>query len=199
MKRYECMQAVADLLANALVVATNGRAHADWLVVAPPDWHDREWRTRTMGLCSSIALGLALTQPRAQVVAFDGDGSILMNASSLATIGRYRPPNLVHVVFDNGCYEASGGIPTHTGVARAEGRELDLAAMARAAGIPSTATARDLEGFQRAFAAALRDQVCTFIHAIVEVGSAPGRPAVPDEVENKYRFRRAVQQLAPAT
>jgi thiamine pyrophosphate-dependent acetolactate synthase large subunit-like protein len=152
-----------------------------------------------MGLCSSIALGLALQQPRLQVVAFDGDGSILMNASSLATIGRYRPPNLVHVVFDNGCYEASGGIPTHSGAARAAGRELDLAAMASAAGFPAVATVRDLDGFQQAFGAALRDQVCTFIHAIVAAGAAPGRVPVPDEVENKYRFRRAVAQLAAAS
>jgi thiamine pyrophosphate-dependent acetolactate synthase large subunit-like protein len=196
MKRHECMTAVADQLADALVVATNGLAGTDWLAVAPPALHDRLWRMRTMGLCSSVALGLALTRPRAQIVAFDGDGSILMNASSLATIGRYRPPNLVHVVFDNGCYEASGGLATHTGAAQAAGRQVDLAAMAAAAGFPAVATVRALDEFQRAFGAALRERVCTFVHALVEAGPAPGgRVRPPDEVENKYRFLRVVREF----
>ncbi|HEY7067430.1 MAG TPA: thiamine pyrophosphate-dependent enzyme [Chloroflexota bacterium] len=197
MKRHECMAAVADQLADALVVATNGLTGTDWLAVAPPALHDRLWRMRTMGLCSSVALGLALTRPQVQVVAFDGDGSILMNASSLTTIGRHRPPNLVHVVFDNGCYEASGGLITHTGAAQAAGRQVDLAGMASAAGVPSVARARTLAEFQEAFGAALRGQVCTFIHALVEAGPAEGaRVRPPDEVENKYRFLRAVRELA---
>ncbi len=196
MKRHECMAAVADQLTDALVVATNGRAGTDWLAVAPPTLHDRLWRMRTMGLCSSVALGLALTRPGVQVVAFDGDGSILMNASSLATIGRYRPPNLVHVVFDNGCYEASGGLVTHTGAALTAGRQVDLAGMAAAAGFPAVVTVRSLDEFQRAFGAALRDRVCTFVHALVEVGSADGGRVRPlDEVDNKYRFVRAVREL----
>jgi thiamine pyrophosphate-dependent acetolactate synthase large subunit-like protein len=197
MKRHESMAAVADQLADALVVTTNGRAGTDWLAVAPPALHDRVWRMRTMGLCSSVALGLALTRPSVPVVAFDGDGSILMNASSLTTIGRYQPPNLVHVVFDNGCYEASGGLITHTGAAQAAGRQVDLAGMAAAAGFPRTTTVRTLDEFVDAFAAALREPVCTFVHALVEVGSAEGvRVRFVDEVENKYRFLRALRELA---
>ncbi len=195
MKRYECMTAVVEALADALVVTTNGRAGVDWLTVSPPAYHDRLWRMRTMGLCSSVALGLALTQPRLQVVAFDGDGSILMNASSLATVGRYRPPNLLHVVFDNGCYEASGGLITHTGAAQAAGRQVDLAGMAAAAGYPAVATVRTVEEFERAFTQALRERVCTFLHALVEVGSVSGRAHGLDEVENKYRFLQAVRAL----
>ena len=54
-----------------------------------------------MGLASSLGLGIALTRPEKQVIVFDGDGSILMNLGGLTTLARYRPRNLLHVVFDN--------------------------------------------------------------------------------------------------
>src|SRR5690242_2382029 len=133
MHRHECLAAVVDDLHDALVVTTNGRTSSEWLILARPEMRDRQWRMKTMGLCSSVGLGLALRLPGVQVVAFDGDGSILMNASSLATVGRYRPGNLLHVVFDNGLYDTSGEIETHTGAARARGEEVDLVTMAKGA------------------------------------------------------------------
>ena len=67
-----------------------------------------------MGLASSMGLGIALARPDRQVVVFDGDGSILMNLGGLTTLARYRPTNLVHVVFDNESLLSVGGFPTAT-------------------------------------------------------------------------------------
>jgi len=67
-----------------------------------------------MGLVSSLGLGIALTRPERQVIVFDGDGSILMNLGGLTTLARYRPPNLLHVVFENESLLSVGGFPTAT-------------------------------------------------------------------------------------
>jgi thiamine pyrophosphate-dependent acetolactate synthase large subunit-like protein len=83
-----------------------------------------------MGFASSVGLGVALAQPNRRVWVLDGDGSLLMNLGTLATISQQRPANLVHIVLNNGVYELVGHVPTPqpqqfsiTGVARAAGIE----------------------------------------------------------------------------
>src|SRR5918911_5044285 len=90
-----------------------------------------------MGLASSMGLGVALSRPELKVVVLDGDGSILMNLGGLTTLGRYRPKNLVHIVFDNESLLSVGGFPTATSTGS------DLAEIAKGAGVPRTATVRD--------------------------------------------------------
>jgi thiamine pyrophosphate-dependent acetolactate synthase large subunit-like protein len=68
----------------------------------------------SMGLASSIGLGLAIKNPEKRVYVFDGDGNILMNLGSLVTIGSIKPKNLVHFVFDNSSHESTGGQPTNS-------------------------------------------------------------------------------------
>src|SRR6476646_1172243 len=112
MKRFTCLQALADVVDDALVVSSAGAMTLEWNALRPSDGN---FRVRTLGLCSSIALGMALGLPHRQVIALDGDGSLLMNLNSLATISRMRPRNLTHIVFDNEVYEASGSKKTATG------------------------------------------------------------------------------------
>jgi sulfopyruvate decarboxylase subunit beta len=94
-----------------------------------------------MGSASSMALGLALACPDRQVWVLDGDGSLLMQLGSLATIAEAAPPNLYHFVFHNGVYAFSGDqkIPG--------GMEIDFALMARAAGYQQTFVFDDSETF----------------------------------------------------
>jgi len=66
----------------------------------------------SMGCVSSIGLGIALENPHRKVYVLDGDGSLLMKLGTLTTIGRYAPKNLIHIVFDNGVYESTGGQST---------------------------------------------------------------------------------------
>src|SRR5919197_2132261 len=106
-------------------------------------------RIDAMGLASSMGLGIALTRPDKQVVVFDGDGSVLMNLGGLTTLARYKPKNLVHVVFDNESLLSVGGFPTATSTGS------DLAAIAAAAGIPRTAAVRTIDEFTKDFDEAL--------------------------------------------
>jgi thiamine pyrophosphate-dependent acetolactate synthase large subunit-like protein len=121
---------------------------------------------------------MALGLPHRKVIAFDGDGSLLMNLCSLPTLARMQPKNLVHIVFDNGVYEASGSKKTATSTGT------DLVGIARAAGIVQARWARSDDEFRAVVTEALNGR-----ELFTDV------PAYPlDEVENKYRFIRHVEK-----
>jgi sulfopyruvate decarboxylase subunit beta len=185
MKRYDCLRALAAEVKDALVVSSAGAMTLEWNSLHPSDGN---FRVRTLGLCSSIALGMALGLPHRKVVALDGDGSLLMNLCSLPTIARMRPGNLVHMVFDNEVYEASGSKQTATGAGT------DLVGIARAAGIKNAQWARTVDEFAMIAAAALRGNELCFIGAKVSTERTAVPPFPIDEVENKYRFIRYIEK-----
>jgi len=141
-----------------------------------------------MGLASSMGLGIALARPDKQVVVLDGDGSILMNLGGLTTLARYRPRNLVHVVFDNESLLSVGGFPTATSTGT------DLAAVAAAAGVPRTATSRTLEAFTTDFDAAMDARDLTTIVAKVEALGPSGYVTDLALLENRFEFQRWLRQ-----
>src|ERR671914_3117794 len=147
MKRFDCLTVLAAAAADALVVSSAGAMTLEWNSVRPSDGN---FRVRTLGLCSSIARGMALGLPERKVIALDGDGSLLMNLCSLPTIARMRPNNLIHVVFDNEVYEASGSKKTATACGA------DLVGIASAAGVKNSRWAKSLDEFAQAFAEALQ-------------------------------------------
>ncbi len=185
MKRYDCLNALASEVKDALVVSSAGAMTLEWNSLHP---NDGNLRVRTLGLCSSIALGMALGLPHRKVVALDGDGSLLMNLCSLPTIARMRPTNLVHIVFDNEVYEASGSKKTATGAGT------DLVGIARAAGIKNCQWTKTVDEFAEAAAAALRGIELCFIGAKVSAERTAVPPFPIDEVENKYRFMRHIER-----
>jgi len=151
-------------------------------------WHsghrDRNFYTYgSMGLCSSIALGMALSTSE-QVISLDGDGSMLMNLGTIATIGREQPKNLIVVVWDNEEWGQTGHQPSHTA------RGTDLAQVARSCGIPRTATVRDLEALEEVFSTALRQEGPWLI--VAKIQEAEYLPVAPIEPEiTLYRFRNS--------
>jgi sulfopyruvate decarboxylase subunit beta len=185
MKRYDCLRAIAPHFGDELVVTNLGAVRHEWQALRP---HHGNYHLQNLGLTSSMALGLALALPHRKVVAFDGDGSLLLNLGSLATIANQHPKNLVHVVFDNECYESSRGAPTATA------GQADLAAIARGCGIANVLAAKTLDEFENGFMRAFRGDDLYFIHAKVEEG--PGDvPAAPlDSQENKYLFVRYIEK-----
>jgi thiamine pyrophosphate-dependent acetolactate synthase large subunit-like protein len=185
MKRFDCLKALATVADDALVVSSAGAMTLEWNSLHPSDGN---FRVRTLGLCSSIALGMALGLPGRRIVALDGDGSLLMNLSSLPTIARMAPKNLVHIVFDNEVYEASGSKQTATGAGT------DLVGMARAAGIKSAVWANSLDDFVKAVTASMSRHEMSFIGAKVTTERTEVSPYPIDEVENKYRFIRHVEK-----
>ncbi|HEY7558026.1 MAG TPA: thiamine pyrophosphate-dependent enzyme [Candidatus Binatia bacterium] len=184
MKRFDCLKILSAAVGDALVVSSAGAMTLEWNALRPSDGN---LRVRTLGLCSSIALGMALGLPHRRIIALDGDGSLLMNLCSLPTIARMHPKNLVHIVFDNEIYEASGSKMTATGCGT------DLVGIAAAAGIRNARWAKSLDEFSQAVAAALTGGDLHFIGAKVTAERTEVPPYPVDEVENKYRFIRHVE------
>src|ERR1700704_2762500 len=105
----------------------------------------------SMGMASSIALGLALGRSDLRVVVLDGDGSILMNLGSLATERTSGVTNLVHIIWDNGGWEITGGQPAGSPFG------IDLEAIARGCGFSRTASVDSLGEFRQAMTEAMAD------------------------------------------
>jgi sulfopyruvate decarboxylase subunit beta len=185
MKRYDCLRAIAPHFGDELVVTNLGAVRHEWQALRP---HHGNYHLQNLGLTSSMALGLALALPHRKVVAFDGDGSLLLNLGSLATIANQHPKNLVHVVFDNECYESSRGAPTATA------GQADLAAIARGCGIANVLTVKTLDEFEEGFMRAFKGNDLYFIHAKVEEGAGDVSAAALDSQENKYLFVRYIEK-----
>jgi sulfopyruvate decarboxylase subunit beta len=112
-----------------------------------------------------------------------------MNLGGLTTLARYRPPNLVHVVFDNESLLSVGGFPTATSTGS------DLAGIARAAGIPRTATVQTLDDFVAAFDEALAADQLTTLLAKVEAKGPAGFVTDLPLLENRFQFARHLRSL----
>ncbi|HEY2804885.1 MAG TPA: thiamine pyrophosphate-dependent enzyme [Gemmatimonadales bacterium] len=186
MKRLDAIKAVFDRLENRIVVTIMGAVAAELQSLGHrPNFF---YLQHAMGLASSLGLGLALSRPDLQVIVFDGDGSVLMNLGGLTTLARYRPRNLVHVVFDNESLLSVGGFPTATSTGS------DIAAMAAGAGIPRTGTVRTLEEFTRGFDAALAAGDLTTLVAKVEAVGPAAFVTDLSLLENRYQFQRHLRE-----
>ena len=182
MKRVDAMKAVYPQLDGCAVVTIMGAVAAELQSIGhKPNFF---YLQHAMGLASSMGLGIALSKPKLKVVVFDGDGSLLMNLGGLTTLARYRPRNLVHVVFDNESLLSVGGFPTATSTGS------DLAAIAKGAGVPRTATVKGLEEFKQAFTDALAANELTTIVAKVEAVGPSGYVTDLSLLENRYQFAR---------
>ena len=190
MLRLDALNAVYDRLEHRVVITIMGAVAAELQAIGHrPNFF---YLQHAMGLASSMGLGVALTRPELSVVVFDGDGSILMNLGGLTTLARYRPRNLVHVVFDNESLLSVGGFPTATSTGS------DIAGMAKAAGIPRTATVTSLEDFVAAFDAALAAQELTTIVAKVDAKGPAGFITDLALLENRFEFQRWLRNAAAA-
>lgn len=187
MRRADAMQAVYPQLEQCVVVTIMGAVAAELQAIGHrPNFF---YLQHAMGLASSLGLGIALTRPELKVVVFDGDGSVLMNLGGLTTLARYRPRNLVHVVFDNESLLSVGGFPTATSTGS------DLAAIAAGAGVARTATVRTLDEFRAAFEEALAANDLTTL--VVKVEAVGPKQFVTDLslLENRYEFQRHLKNL----
>lgn len=183
-RRYDFLKAIAGDTRNALVVAAGGAAR-EWQALKSGDGC---FRPRTLGLASSIALGISIGLPQRKVMVIDGDGAFLMNLCGLPTIASQNPGNLIHLLFDNEIYEASGGTATASSVA-------DAVALARAAGYKYASWVGTPEEFRAEFVSARRRGELTLIATKVDPGRPKNLPPLRlDELENKYRFMRYLEE-----
>jgi thiamine pyrophosphate-dependent acetolactate synthase large subunit-like protein len=168
MQRLDATRSAVELAGHAPIIGGVGNSTFDLI---PFDRPSNFYMWNSMGMASSIALGLALARPDLRVVVLDGDGSILMNLGSLATERTSGVTNLVHVVWDNGGWEITGGQPAGSPFG------IDLEAVARGCGFRKTATVDTLQAFKDAFEEAMADTEAWTIVGKIEAGDSPYRPS----------------------
>lgn len=140
MKRIEAIKAIAQSARDALIVCNIGYPSRELYAVY--DRVENFYMLGSMGLASSIGLGLALAQPKRKVIVLDGDGAVLMNLGTLATIANFAPENYLLIILDNCCYGSTGSQPTCTHLST------DLASMAKAAGMKKASAVADIDSLR---------------------------------------------------
>jgi thiamine pyrophosphate-dependent acetolactate synthase large subunit-like protein len=137
----------------------------------------------SMGLASSIALGVALALPRRKVIVIDGDGNLLMSLGALTMIGGCRPKNLIHVVIDNEQYETTGG-------QRSLSAKVDFGQLALAAGYYSAFLSADGSEFVSSVRDALRQDGPTFIiaKAVPDLEAPPRVSQSPESIAERFKL-----------
>ena len=182
MLRIDAMRAVYPPLERCVVVTIMGAVAAELQMIGHrPNFF---YLQHAMGLASSLGLGIALSRPELKVVVLDGDASILMNLGGLTTLARYKPKNLVHVVFDNESLLSVGGFPSATSTGS------DIAGIAAAAGVPRTTTVGTIDEFELAFDGALHAEELTTIVAKVKAQGPAKFVTDLSLLENRFQFKR---------
>ena len=103
MIRRDAIEIVCQHVKNDIIISANGFISRD--LFSSLEKNTNFYMIGSMGLSSSIGLGIALKKPKKRIFVFDGDGNILMNLGSIVTIGSLRPKNLVHIIFDDSIHE----------------------------------------------------------------------------------------------
>ena len=185
MNRTACLEILKAHITDEIVISSYSTA-SEWI-----ELNDRPlnyFSHGAMGLASSHGLGLALAFPKRRVIVFDGDGSLLMNLGTLVTLAAAAPKNLVHLVFQNGTYEANGGHPLPK-------RDVDFAGMARSAGFRQVHTLDEISNFKQQIGGILKEEGPVFADIMIEQG-----PIGPRSYEEMYRpeRRRKLKEILQA-
>jgi phosphonopyruvate decarboxylase len=184
--RFEALRAAVAPLTAEPVVHANGYICRESFAVK--DRPENFYIIGSMGMASAIGLGVALAAPDRSTVVFDGDGNLLMSLGILPMIGggpvmgRQRPANLVHVVFDNALYGSTGNQASPS-------RAVGLHRIARAAGYERSVAVAGADEIRDAVTTALRGGGPSFILARVtaEEQPAPRIPYPPEEIRDRFR------------
>src|SRR5262245_61585958 len=186
MLRSKCIEAIYPELHDKLVVTIMGACAQELYNLGHCE--NFFYLEHAMGLASSIGLGLALNLPEEKVVVMDGDGSVLMNLGTLATLARYCPPNLTHIIFDNGSLLSTGGFASHTTAGIT-----DLAVIAKGAGCRNVAkVSTPMEFIEAAADAFERDEFSVIVAKVEAVG--PDHYGMDLKLpENAFRFERYIK------
>ena len=187
MLRADALEAIYPDIKDTIVVTIMGAVAAELYTLGHREHFF--YLEHAMGLASSMGLGIALALPEQKVVVLDGDGSLLMNLGTLSTMARYRPGNLLHIVFDNESLLSVGGFPTATSTGA------DLAGIARASGVPSAIEVRTPERLQESVRQALAGETLTTIVAKVEAIGPKSFYMDLGLLENRFQFKRTLERL----
>ncbi len=183
--RADYYQVLADTLPkHALVVTALGNASYLWAAMhdAPENFYFED----AMGLALPLALGLAIAQPNRPVVVVEGDGALLMHMGALVTVGAVAPGNLTVLLIQNGVHAASGGQALTNA-------NLDLAQLARAAGIARAENVTTPEAFASAMSTTDTGPGARVLVLATKPDPEVVRPPIAlDPVLTKHRFMSAI-------
>jgi thiamine pyrophosphate-dependent acetolactate synthase large subunit-like protein len=183
--RADYYQVLADTLPkHALVVTSLGNASYLWAAMhhCPENFYFED----AMGLALPLALGLAIAQPERPVVVVEGDGAVLMHMGALVTVGAIAPGNLTVLLIQNGVHAASGGQALTNS-------NLDLAALARSAGIAHAQNVTTPEAFALAMGAPADGAGARVLVLSTKPDTEVVRPPIAlDPVLTKHRFMSAI-------
>lgn len=183
MNRSDILRDIAPVIRDHLVVCNIGLPSQELHMI--DDQPTNFYMLGTMGLASSIGLGLALSQPK-QVIAIDGDGSVLTNLGTLPTIANNVADNYILLIIDNGSYGSTGDQPTYAG------KKTSLTAVARACGCDTVVEVAAKDTAQ-ALTDALAAKRMTVIVAKCDSGNIKVPVITKDPVVIRDRFMTAIQ------
>lgn len=185
MLREEIIRRIVAVSDTDPIVSTTGKASRELFEIRESNrgGHQYDFLTvGSMGHSSSIALEIALQKPDRKIWCIDGDGALLMHMGAMALIGANNPPNLVHVVINNGAHETVGGMPTVAS-------DIDVTAIAKACGYPNAVSVTDYDALDKELLIAKKRCELSLIEVKCSIGARPdlGRPT-SSAMENKINF-----------
>lgn len=182
MIRSEVLKSIVPVITDELVICNIGLPSQELFML--DDQPSNFYMLGTMGLSSSIGLGLAMAQPQ-KVVAIDGDGSVLTNFGTLPTIANNVCDNFVLLIIDNGSYGSTGDQPTYAG------QKTSLTKVAEACGCENVIECKAEETAQ-VLKDALASNKMTIIVSKCESGNIPVKVIEMDPVVIRDRFMKEV-------
>lgn len=177
MARYDAIKDIMENIEDELVICNIGFPSRELYEI--DDRSQNFYMIGSMGLASSIGLGLALAKPNKNIVVIDGDGSLLMNMGSLVTVFANNPSNLTWIVIDNGAYGSTGNQDTYAQL-------LDLVEVARGVGFKNSFHYEDID-----LKEVMHNENASFVVYNTEAGNSNAPIIDLDPITIKERFMKS--------
>lgn len=187
MKREDIIRHIVDVAEEDIIISTTGKASRELFEIRTANGQEHKYDFLTvgsMGHSSSIAYGVAINRPEKKVWCIDGDGAALMHMGAMAVIGSNNPPNMVHIVINNGAHETVGGQPTVA-------KSIDFVQIAKGCGYSNAVCVENVKELDIELKLAKQKNELSFIEVKCAIGSRKdlGRPTTTAK-ENKENFMR---------
>jgi phosphonopyruvate decarboxylase len=192
MKREQALSVILDQIpAESIIVSTTGKTSREIFELREikQQSHSGDFLTvGSMGHCSSIATGIAISKPDRKVICIDGDGALIMHMGALATVAKLKPNNFYHILINNQSHESVGGQETAA-------KHINISNLAHANYYNNVHSFNDIESMKAKFNLLISEMGPVFIEICVNVGSRNnlGRPTISPK-DNKLNFMEYIKK-----